>query len=164
MAAAFGMRSGMSARNCWSATSSPWTRSSSKRRPARGSRCCSSEFFAGVAALLAAVGLYGVLSTVVRQRTAEIGVRMALGAPPSRVFGLVVGFGLRLTITGIAIGFLAALELTSVLKSMLIGVKPTDPATFAVMAALFFLIAALASWLPARRAAALDPVEALREE
>jgi putative ABC transport system permease protein len=120
--------------------------------------------FAAVAALLAAVGLYGVLSTVVRQRTAEIGVRMALGAPPSRVFRLVVGFGLRLSITGIAIGLLAALELTSVLKSMLVGVKPTDPATFVAMAVLFFLIAALASWIPARRAASLDPVEALRVE
>jgi putative ABC transport system permease protein len=76
----------------------------------------------------------------------------------------VVGFGLRLSITGIAIGLLAALELTSVLKSMLVGVKPTDPATFVAMAVLFFLIAALASWIPARRAASLDPVEALREE
>ncbi len=120
--------------------------------------------FAAVAALLAAIGLYGVLSTVVRQRTAEIGVRMALGAPPSRVFRLVVGFGMRLSLTGIAIGLLAALELTQVLQSMLVGVKPTDPATFTVMAMLFFLIAALASWLPALRAAALDPVEALREE
>ena len=120
--------------------------------------------FAAVAALLAAVGLYGVLSTVVRQRTAEIGVRMALGAPPSRVFRLVVGFGFRLSITGIAMGLLAALELTSVLKSMLVGVKATDPATFVAMSVLFFLIAALASWIPARRAASLDPVEALREE
>jgi putative ABC transport system permease protein len=82
--------------------------------------------FAAVAAVLAAVGLYGVLSTVVRQRTAEIGVRMAVGAPPSSVFRLVVGFGLRLSITGIAIGLFAALELTQVLKSMLVDVKPTD--------------------------------------
>ena len=89
---------------------------------------------------------------------------MALGAPPSSVFRLVVGFGLRLSITGIAIGLLAALELTSVLKSMLVGVKPTDPVTFGAMSVLFFLIAALASWIPARRAASLDPVEALREE
>lgn len=119
--------------------------------------------FAGIAALIAAVGLYGVLSTVVRQRTAEIGVRVAVGATPSRVFRLVVGYGLRLIATGIAIGLFAALELTQGLKSMLVGVKPTDPATFVTMAALFFVIAALASWLPARRAAALDPVEALRE-
>ncbi|HUI76561.1 MAG TPA: ABC transporter permease [Bryobacteraceae bacterium] len=120
--------------------------------------------FAGIAALLAAVGLYGVLSTVVRQRTAEIGVRMAVGAPPARVFGLVVGYGLRLFATGIAIGLVAALEVTQSLKSMLIGVKPIDPATFFTMAALFFLLAAVVSWMPARRAAALDPVQALREE
>ena len=122
------------------------------------------SIFAGIAALLAGVGLYGVLSTVVRQRTAEIGVRMALGATPSRVFRLVVSYGLRLSVAGIAIGLLASLELTQTLKSMLVDVKPTDPATFVVMAALFFGFAALASWLPARRAAALDPVATLREE
>jgi putative ABC transport system permease protein len=120
--------------------------------------------FAVVAALLAAVGLYGVLSTVVRQRTAEIGVRMAVGAAPLTVFRLVVGYGLKLSLTGVAIGLIAALELTRVLKSMLVDVKPTDPATFLGMAVLFFLIAALASWVPARRAAALDPVQALRGE
>ena len=120
--------------------------------------------FAGVAALLASVGLYGVLSTLVRQRTAEIGVRMAIGAQPSRVFRLVVGYGLKLSIAGIVIGLVAAALLTQALKSMLVGVKPTDPATFIAIAVLFFVIAALASWLPARRAAALDPVEALRQE
>lgn len=120
--------------------------------------------FAGIAALLASVGLYGVLSTFVRQRTAEIGVRMAIGAQPSRVFRLVVGYGLKLSVAGIIIGVVAAAALTQALKSMLVGVKPTDPATFIAIALLFFVIAALASWLPARRAAALDPVEALREE
>jgi putative ABC transport system permease protein len=120
--------------------------------------------FAGIAALLAAVGLYGVLSTAVRQRTAEIGVRMAVGATPFRVLRLVVAYGFKLIAAGIAIGLFAALELTQVLKSMLVDVKPTDPATFATMAVFFFGIAALAAWMPARRAAALDPVEALREE
>ena len=120
--------------------------------------------FAGVAALLASVGLYGVLSTLVRQRTAEIGVRMAIGAQPSRVFRLVVGYGLKLSIAGIVIGLVAAALLTQALKSMLVGVKPTDPTTFIAIAVLFFVIAALASWLPARRAATLDPVQALREE
>ncbi|MFN7996533.1 MAG: ABC transporter permease [Bryobacteraceae bacterium] len=120
--------------------------------------------FATVAGVLAAVGLYGVLSTVVRQRTAEIGVRMALGAAPERIFSLVVGHGLRLSAAGIAAGFLAALELTSLMSSMLVGVKPTDPATFAVIALLFLTVAAIASWLPARRAAALDPTTALRNE
>jgi ABC-type antimicrobial peptide transport system permease subunit len=105
-----------------------------------------------------------VLSTVVRQRTAEIGVRMALGAAPASIFNLVVGQGLRLSAAGIALGLGAAFELTRVMASMLVGVRPADPPTFAAMAVLFFLIAALASWLPARRAAALDPATALREE
>jgi predicted permease len=120
--------------------------------------------FSAIAALLAGVGLYGVLSTVVRQRTAEIGVRMALGVAPASIFGLVVGHGLRLSAAGIAVGLLAALALTRVMTSMLVGVKATDPATFAVMTALFFIISAVASWLPAHRAAALDPTSALREE
>ncbi|HLY17842.1 MAG TPA: FtsX-like permease family protein, partial [Bryobacteraceae bacterium] len=120
--------------------------------------------FAGVAVLLAGVGLYGVLSTVVRQRTPEIGVRMALGAAPSGIFRLVVGQGLQLSAMGIAVGLLAAFELTRAIASMLVGVKPTDTVTFVSMAVLFFAIAAIASWLPARRAAALDPTAALREE
>jgi putative ABC transport system permease protein len=120
--------------------------------------------FAAVAALLAGVGLYGVLSTVVRQRTPEIGVRMALGAAPASVFRLVVGQGLRLSAAGVAVGLIAAFELTRAMTSMLVGVKATDPATFASMAVLFFAIAAVASWLPARRAAGLDPTAALREE
>jgi len=117
-----------------------------------------------IAALLAGVGLYGVLSTVVRQRTAEIGVRMALGATPGSIFILVVGHGLRLSAAGIAVGLVAAFGLTRVMSSMLVGVKATDPATFAAIAALFLIIAAVASWLPARRAAGLDPTIALREE
>ena len=120
--------------------------------------------FAVIAALLAGVGLYGVLSTVVRQRTAEIGVRMALGAVPGNIFKLVVGEGLRLSATGIVIGLVAALGATRVMASMLVGIKVTDPATYVLMAAVFLVIAALASWLPARRAAALQPVVALREE
>ena len=120
--------------------------------------------FAGIAALLAAIGLYGVLSTVVRERTAEIGVRMALGAEPSKVFGLVVGQGLALTAVGIVAGLLASAVLTQAMTKMLIGVKPTDPLTFVGMAALFLVITAIASWAPARRAASLDPAIALRNE
>jgi predicted permease len=120
--------------------------------------------FAGIAAILAGIGLYGVLSTLVRQRTAEIGVRMALGAAPIRIFQLVVGHGLRLSAAGVLAGLAAAYTLTRVMTSMLVGVKPTDPATFAAMALVFFAIAAIASWLPARRAAALHPTEALRGE
>ncbi|MBZ5591493.1 MAG: ABC transporter permease [Acidobacteriia bacterium] len=120
--------------------------------------------FAAVAALLAAVGLYGVLSSAVRQRTAEIGVRMALGAAPAGIFKLVIVQGLLLTAAGIGLGLAAAFGLTRAMRSMLVGVSATDPATFAVMTALFFLIAAVASWVPARRAAGLDPAAALREE
>jgi predicted permease len=120
--------------------------------------------FAVISALLAAVGLYGVLSTVVQQRAAEIGVRMALGATPAGVFKLVVGQGLRLSMAGIAIGLFAAFGLTRVMTSMLVGVKPTDPSTFAAISVLFFLIAAVASWMPAQRAAGIDPTAALREE
>jgi putative ABC transport system permease protein len=120
--------------------------------------------FAAVAASLAGVGLYGVLSTVVRQRTAEIGVRVTLGASPAGILSLVVGHGLRLCTAGIVLGVVSAFALTRTMSSMLVGVKATDQATFAAMAALFFLIAALASWLPALRAARLDPTAALREE
>ena len=119
--------------------------------------------FASMAALLAGVGLYGVLATVVRQRTAEIGVRMALGAAPASIFSLIVGQGLRLSAIGIGAGILAALALTRAMTSMLIGIQPTDPITFGSMIAFFAVIAALAAWLPARRAASLDPTAALRE-
>jgi predicted permease len=120
--------------------------------------------FAVVAVLLAGVGLYGVLSTVVRQRTAEIGIRMTLGAGPAQIFRLVVGQGLGLTAIGIVAGLLAAFALTRGMTTMLVGVKATDPATFASMVAVFLLIAALASWLPAWRAASVDPTAALREQ
>ena len=120
--------------------------------------------FSTIAALLAGVGLYGVLATAVRQRTAEIGVRMALGAAPARIFRLMVGKGINLSVIGIAIGVVGALALTRVLTSMLVEVNPTDPITFVSVAALFLFIAVLASWLPALRAAGLDPTTALRSE
>jgi len=117
-----------------------------------------------IAALLAAVGLYGVLSTVVRQRTAEIGVRMALGAEPARIFKLVVGHGLALSAAGIAVGVGAAFALTRAMSSMLVSIQPTDPVTFLSIIVLFFAIAAAACWIPAFRAANLDPTVALRQE
>ncbi|MGI9071954.1 MAG: ABC transporter permease [Bryobacteraceae bacterium] len=120
--------------------------------------------FGVIAASLAVVGLYGVLSTVVRQRTAEIGVRMELGATPANIFKVVVGNGLRLSAAGIIIGLFASLGLTRMLTSMLVSVTATDPATFGLIAMLFFLLAGLASWLPASRAASLDPTVALREQ
>jgi len=120
--------------------------------------------FSTIAALLAGVGLYGVLATSVRQRTAEIGVRMALGAAPSRIFRLMVGKGLYLSVIGIVIGLVGAFGLTRVLASMLVEVKPTDPVTFVSVALVFLVIAVLASWLPALRASRLDPTTALRQE
>jgi putative ABC transport system permease protein len=120
--------------------------------------------FATIAGVLAGVGLYGVLATTVRHRTAEIGVRMALGAEPARVFQLVVSQGFRLSAIGVTCGLLAAFGLTRLMRAMLIGVRASDPATYGAMVLLFLLIAALSSWIPARRAAALDPVKALREE
>jgi putative ABC transport system permease protein len=122
--------------------------------------------FGAVAAVLAAVGLYGVLSTTVRQRTAEIGVRMAFGATNESIFRLMIGQGLMLSAVGIAVGIAAALALTGVMEkaSMLISIKPTDPTTYVAIAVLFVVIASVASWVPARRAASLDPNAALREE
>ncbi|MGH9667099.1 MAG: FtsX-like permease family protein, partial [Bryobacteraceae bacterium] len=115
-------------------------------------------------ALLAGVGLYGVVSTLAQQRTPEIGVRMALGAEPARIFRQVIGHGLRLSVAGLAMGMLTALGLTRTIAGMLVGVTPMDPSTFAGMAVIFLLIAAAASWVPARRAAAVDPAVALRAE
>jgi len=101
---------------------------------------------------------------MVRQRTSEIGVRMALGAGPARIFNLVIGHGLRLSAAGIGLGMLAALGLTRVMSTMLVGVKASDPTTYLSMAALFFAITAIACWMPGRRAASLDPLVALRDE
>ena len=120
--------------------------------------------FAGVAAILAMIGLYGVLATTVRQRTTEIGVRMAFGATQGRILKLIIGQGLRLSTAGIVVGVIAAIALTRVIASLLVGVSATDPATFATMAVAFAGVAAFAAWIPARRAAALNPNVALRDE
>jgi putative ABC transport system permease protein len=120
--------------------------------------------FAVIAMLLAAVGLYGVLSFAVRQRTAEIGVRVAFGAPRGRIVRLVVGQGIALGAAGVVIGLVASLALTRLITSLLVGVAPTDPLTYGGIALLFMAVAAFASWIPAHRAAGLDPARALREE
>ena len=120
--------------------------------------------FAAVAAILAMIGLYGVLATTVRQRTTEIGVRMAFGATQGRILSLIIGRGLVLSLAGIVAGVVAAIALTRVMATLLVGVTATDPATFATMAVAFALVATFAAWIPARRAAALNPNVALRDE
>jgi putative ABC transport system permease protein len=120
--------------------------------------------FAGIALVLSAAGLYGVISYLVAQRTREIGVRIALGAQTRDVIGLVMRQGTRLTAVGIGLGLLAALAFTRVLEGLLYGVSARDPFTFSAVAALLAAIALLATWLPARRAARVDPILAIRNE
>jgi putative ABC transport system permease protein len=120
--------------------------------------------FAILALLLASIGLYGVLAYAVSQRSREIGLRMALGASAQKVVGMVVGRGLGLTAAGLAIGLALAAAGAHAMKSLLYGVDAIDPATFAGVAGLLCAIAALASWIPARRASRIDPIVALRDE
>ena len=120
--------------------------------------------FAGLAVLLAAVGIYGVLSYVVTERTREIGIRMSLGATRGRVLVQVIMEGMRLAIIGFGVGLVGAFAAGRVLASLLHEVKPADPAIFAGTALFLMLIALLACYIPARRAARLDPVRALRYE
>jgi len=120
--------------------------------------------FAVIAAVLAVVGLYGVLSTVVRQRTAEIGVRLAFGAERKAIFNLIVGRGLLLACIGVVIGAAAAFGTTRLIQTMLVGVRATDPMTFVSIAGLFLLVAGAACGIPAYRASRLDPTVALRGE
>jgi len=119
--------------------------------------------FAGVAVILAAIGIHGILSYTVAQRRHELGIRVALGATPERVTGLVLGQGAKLTAAGLAIGVVAALALTRVLSSQLYGVSATDLTAFAAVLPVLGAVGLLATWLPARRAVRLDPLDAMRD-
>jgi putative ABC transport system permease protein len=114
--------------------------------------------------LLAAVGIYGVMSYTVGRRTREIGIRMALGAQPANVLRLVLGRGTRLALIGIVAGLAGSFALTRYLGTLLFGVRATDPATFAAVSALLMIVALIACYIPARRAMRVDPIMALREE
>jgi putative ABC transport system permease protein len=120
--------------------------------------------FAGIAVLLAAIGIYGVVSYAVGQRVHEIGIRMALGARASDVLSLILRQGLSLAVIGIAIGLFGAMWLTEAMKSLLFGVSPNDPPTFAIVGVLLLVVAAAATYIPARRATKVDPMVALRNE
>ena len=119
--------------------------------------------FAGAALLLAALGVYGVLSYSVSARMREIGVRLALGADAARVVRLVLGEGLRLAAIGAALGIAAALAATRLMQGLLVGVAPADPRVLAGGALAMLAAACLAAWLPARRASTVDPISVLRE-
>jgi putative ABC transport system permease protein len=120
--------------------------------------------FALLALVLAAVGIYGVMSYIVSLRINEIGVRMALGAQPRDIWRLIVGSGARLALAGIAIGLTGALALTRLLSSLLFEVRASDPATFAAVVAGLGAVSLLACYIPARRATKVDPISALRHD
>jgi predicted permease len=120
--------------------------------------------FAGTAFVLAVVGIYGMIAYAVAQRTQELGIRVALGAARIDIFRLVIGHGMGIALTGIVIGALASLALTRVMSSQLYQISATDPLTFALSALLFAFVALVASYVPARRAAGIDPSDALRYE
>jgi len=120
--------------------------------------------FATLAVLLAAIGIYGVLAYLVTQRVQEIGVRLAIGAAPGDVVRLFVREGAMLTVIGLACGLAGALATAQALNSLLFGVRATDPATFAIVAVALALVALVASYVPARRAARVDPMTALRTD
>jgi len=120
--------------------------------------------FGGLALVLACVGLYGMMAYAVAGRTGEIGIRMALGAMRSDVVSMILRETFLLAAVGVALGIPAALATTHLLRSLLFGLTPTDPATIGAMALLMLGVAALAGFVPARRAAGVDPIEALRHE
>jgi ABC-type antimicrobial peptide transport system permease subunit len=122
------------------------------------------SLFAGIALLLASIGIYGLMSYSVEQRTQEIGIRMALGARQQDMLQLVVWQGVNLAVIGVALGLAASYGLTRVLGSMLFGVKANDPLTFGAVALSLLCVAALAAYIPARHASSVEPSQALRQQ
>jgi putative ABC transport system permease protein len=122
------------------------------------------SIFAALALLLAAIGVYGVMSYMTGRRTGEMGIRMALGAQPRDVVRMILGEGILLATIGIVVGTAGAIALTRFLASMLFEIKPTDPATFVGVAMLLLIVSLAACYIPARRAMRVDPVTALKCE
>ena len=120
--------------------------------------------FAGVALFLAAVGAYGVIATLVAQRTREIGIRMALGAEPRTILRATVWEGAQLALIGLGLGVAASLALGPLVRGLLFGIGAADPGMFAAVAAVMLVVALAAFYIPARRAARIDPIIALRQE
>jgi putative ABC transport system permease protein len=120
--------------------------------------------FAALALLLAAVGIYGVMAYSVSQRTREIGIRLALGAPRHNVLGLILGQGAKLAVAGVLVGLIGAFALTRLMQSLLFGVSPRDFGTFSFVPAIVLALILVGCYIPARRATKLDPLVALREE
>ena len=122
------------------------------------------SLFAGIALVLSIVGIYGVMSYSVTQRTHEIGIRMAIGASRADVFKMILGHGMKLALLGVGVGLVGAFALTRLMATMLFGVEPTDATTFASIAVLLIGIALLACYLPGRRATKVEPTISLRYE